>query len=299
MKKYTRRQFLRDASLAAIAFSAVPKIPKLFAETNPNLSVVEGDDPFKNTVKVIEQIGGMARFVKRGDVVVVKPNIGWDRRPEQAADTNPFVVGALVKMAYDAGAKKVKVLDNTCNEARRCYKNSGIEEEARKYGASVLYVEDFMLKEMDLKGEVLKKWMVYKDFVECDCLINVPILKNHGLSGLTIGMKNLMGAVGGRRGLMHMNIDKSVVDLARFFKPRLTVMDAYRILLRSGPQGGSLDDVALKRMIVAGADQVAVDAYGAKIFGRNANDFGFIKTGHMTGLGNMNINKMTVKVARL
>ena len=298
MKKYTRRDFLRAASIASIALSAKPmfKIGDLFAEAPlPNLAVVEGLSPFAITEKAIALLGGMNKFVSKGDVVVIKPNIGWDRKPEQAACTNPEVVGALVKMALNAGAKKVRVLDNTCNDSRRCYVTSGIEEAAKKYGAEVSHVEDFRLREMTIGGTAIKKWEVYKDFVECDKIINVPILKNHGLSGITMGFKNWLGAVGGHRGALHQNIHETVVDLGKFFKPRLTVLDAYRILLRNGPQGGSLDDVMLKKTVVAGIDPVAVDSYGALLFGKKPGDCQFIKNAFDQGLGQMNLEKLNIK----
>ena len=198
-------------------------------------------------------------------------------------------------MAFESGAKRVKVLDNTCNDSRRCYINSGIEKEAKKYGATVLHVEDFRLREMNIKGQVIKKWKVYKDFVECDCLINVPILKHHGLAGLTMGMKNWFGAIGGRRGQLHQDIDTTVVDLAAFFKPKLTILDAYRILLRNGPRGGSLKDVELKKTVIAGTDPVAVDAYGVKLFGGNSQKFGFLKIGKSRGLGEYDLRKIKVR----
>lgn len=302
MRKYTRREFLRTASITSLAISAASKIKlkSIFAtESNPELVVVQGESPFAITEKALELLGGMKRFVSKGDVVVVKPNIGWDRTPEQAATTNPEVVAALVKMALDAGAKKVKVLDNPCNDARRCYVSSGIEASAKKYGAEVLFAEEFRLKEMNINGNAIKKWDVYKDFVECDTLINVPILKDHGLTGLTAGIKNWMGAVGGRRGKLHQNIDDSIVDLARFFKPKLVILDAYRILLRNGPQGGSLNDVLLKKTIIAGTDQVAVDSYGAILFGKKPKDFSFINGGYARKLGEMNLDKLNIKKIKI
>ena len=298
MKKFSRREFLKTASVASLALYANPLIKgsKLFAQENKNtLAVVEGESPFTITENVIDLLGGMQKFVSKGDVVIIKPNIGWDRKPEQAGTTNPEVVGALVKMALNAGAKKVKVLDNTCNDPRRCYVNSGIEASAKKYGAEVSYVEDFRLKEMNIGGKIIKRWEVYKDFIECDKLINVPILKNHGLAGVTMGFKNWLGAIGGHRGALHQNIDETIVELGQFFKPKLTVLDAYRILLRNGPQGGSLDDVALKKTIIASTDPVAVEAYGAILFGKKPSDLPFIKNGYNAKLGEMDLKKLNIK----
>ena len=297
MKKYTRRDFIKTASLAGLAMSAggLSLLGKVFAAPLPHIGIAKGDSPSALVQKAVELIGGMKRFVSRGDVVVIKPNIGWDRTPEQAGNTNPLIVGTLVKMAFDAGAKVVKVLDNTCNDARRCYINSGIQAQAKKYGATVLHVEDFRLRDMNLAGDIIKNWKVYKDFVECDSLINVPILKHHGLAGVTVGMKNWLGAIGGRRWTLHQNINTTVVDLAAFFKPKLTVLDAYRVLLRNGPQGGSLGDVDLKKTVAAGVDPVAIDSLGVKLFGAKQSDYGFIEVASKRNLGQKDLSKVTVK----
>ncbi len=302
MNKYTRRKFLRDSSIATLALSAGPliKASDLFsAEKGIDLAVCGGESPFDITVKAVEFLGGMKKFVAKNDVVLIKPNMGWDRTPQQAANTNPYVMAALVKMAFDAGAKRVKVMDNTCNDARRCYVNSGVQKETKKYGATVLHVEDFRIKKMKIGGDVIKDWEVYKDFVECDCLINVPILKHHSLSKLTLGMKNWLGAIGGRRWVLHQNINTTMVDLAAFFKPKLTVLDSYRILLRNGPQGGSLGDVKTVKKVTAGVDPIAVDSMGVKIFSGKRQDFEFLSIGKKRGLGEYDLSKLNVKEVKL
>lgn len=293
MSKFNRRDFIKSSLIASSAIAFRPA--SLFAEKSSTIATANGDSPFKLTEKVIESLGGMKAFVSKGDIVMIKPNIGWDRSPEQAANTNPEVVASLVKMALDSGAKTVKVMDNTCNDERRCYVNSGIKKAAEKYGAKVLHVEEFRLRDMKVGGEIIKNWKVYKDFVECDTLINVPILKHHGLAELTMGMKNWLGAVGGRRRALHQNIHITVVDLAAFFKPKLTVLDAYRILLRNGPQGGSLGDVKLKKTLAASTDPVALDAFGIKTFGRKPRDFDHLKVASKRDLGEMDLDKVRVK----
>ena len=160
----------------------------------------------------------MGKFVGKGDKVVIKPNIGWDRTPEMAACTNPEVVKTLVELALDAGAKKVIVIDNTTNQAKRCYVRSGIQEAVKQAGGDMLFVDDYRVKKMALKGEWLKEWEILLDVVEADKLINVPIAKHHSLCRLTLGAKNWLGATGGARNQFHQSLDKTVVDLSRFLQ---------------------------------------------------------------------------------
>ena len=233
----------------------VPADPNL-----PELAVAQGEDPATLARKAIEAIGGMKRFVARGDVVVVKPNIAWDRTPEQAANTNPQVVAEVVRLCQEAGAKKVIVTDVSCNDARRCFERSGIAAAARAEGAEVLLPEERKFKEVDMRGEVLTEWPVLEYFLAADKMINVPIAKHHSLTGVTLGMKNWYGILGGPRHRLHQRIQESLVDLADFMRPTLTIVDAYRVLMRNGPTGGNVSDTSLKKSVVAAPDPVAIDA---------------------------------------
>lgn len=289
-----RRTFLKTVSISLIGSQFVDPA-NLFASSNQGssvLSIVRGEDPALIATEAVKALGGMSKFVSKGDVVLVKPNMGWDRTPEHAANTNPQVMGALVKMAYDAGAKKVKVFDFTCNSARRCYKNSGIAESVEAVGAEVSFVEDRKFKKMKIEGEKLDEWPIYKDAVEVDKIINVPIAKHHTLAGHTLAMKNLMGIIGGRRNLLHQKMDVNIVDLAAFFKPTLTVLDAYRILLANGPQGGNLNDVKMVNTVAASMDQVAIDAFGATLFGKTEKDLPHIQNAFARGLGEKDLTKV-------
>jgi uncharacterized protein (DUF362 family) len=248
------------------------------------------------TRKAIESLGGMGRFVSRGNVVWVKPNIGWDRRPEQAATTNPDVVAAIVEMCYQAGAKKVVVSDNPCNSADRTFSRSGIQQAAQKAGAQVFFLDDRKFRKMAVNGKVLKEWEIYQEVVEADRFINVAIVKHHSLSKATLGMKNLMGVIGGARNRLHQDIDNSLVDLAAFLKPHLVVLDAIRVLTANGPVGGNLADVKRKDTIVAGVDQVAVDAVGATLLGIKPETIGHIAQANARGLGTINYNALSPKL---
>jgi uncharacterized protein (DUF362 family) len=247
------------------------------------------------TRQAVEALGGMNRFVSKGNVVWIKPDIGWDRRPEQAATTNPDVVATLVEMSYQAGAKKVLVSDNPCNPARLSFPRSGIQSAAEKAGAEVIFLDERKFKMMSINGKVLKEWQVYQDIVEADRLINVPIAKNHNLCLATLGIKNLMGAIGGPRNRLHQDLGSTLVDLAAFFKPRLVVLDAIRVLTANGPVGGNLADVKRKDTIAAGIDQVAVDALGATLLGYKPELIGYIAQGNARGLGTINFNSLAPK----
>jgi len=289
-----RRDFLKDITIGSILLNVKPGLLAQGKEY-PDLALIQGNSPAQLTKEAVALLGGINRFVSKGDVVLVKPNIGWDRTPKQAACTNPEVVKTLVELCLDAGAKQVKVMDNPCNPARRTYVRSGIAAAAKKAGAKVPYPNDHRLKKMALKGEWLKEWEVYTDFVEADKIINAPIAKTHSLSRLTMGMKNWLGALGGKRNQLHQNLDFAMVDLAAFFKPVLTVLDGYRILIRNGPQGGRLSDVKLHKTIVAGVDYVAVDAIGATFFGIKPEELRFLQLANQKGFGEINLEKLRIE----
>lgn len=302
-----RRQFIRDIALwsAGIALTA-PRfniLPEALAAEQPAplLCVAKGEDYAPLVTRVLEPLGGMAHFVKPGDKVVVKPNIGWDRSPEQAANTHPLVVQALVVQALEAGAQRVLVFDRTSNEQRRCYANSGIEQAIRAIKdrrAVIEHIDQRKFVPVDItKGQSLTRWDLYRDALECDCYINVPVAKHHGLSRLTLGLKNSMGVIGGNRGRLHFELAQSLADLATVIRPKLTVIDATRILLRNGPQGGNLNDVRRMDTLIASADPVAADAYATTLFDLSPEAVDSTVAAHAMGLGEMDLNRIQVLTA--
>jgi uncharacterized protein (DUF362 family) len=240
----------------------------------------------------------MKQFVRPGDKVVVKPNIGWDRAEEYAANTNPVVVKALVEQALEAGASRVQVFDRTCNEKRRCYKNSGIEDALKSLKNKKVrheHIDDRKFIPVEIKrGKSLSDIKIYRDALEADCYINVPIAKHHSLSRLTLGLKNSMGVIGGNRGMMHFSLGQKLADLATVIQPALTVIDATRILLDNGPQGGSLDDVKAMNTLVASTDPVAADAYATTLFGLQPGEIESTVAAYKMGLGEMNLERMDI-----
>jgi uncharacterized protein (DUF362 family) len=295
-----RRDFLKIGAGGAAAMAAAGAMGPLerawAAPARPDLAVAKGTSPEAITRAAIAAMGGMGAFVSKGDIVVVKPNIGWDRTPEQAADTNPIVVATLVQLCLEAGAKTVKVFDRTCNDPRRCYVQSQIEPMAQKAGAEVSHIDDRKFKEVAIpKGEAIKSWPLYRDILEADKIINVPIAKHHGLSGLTLSFKNWMGVMGASRGRIHQNIHESLVDLYTVLRPTLVVLDAVRILTANGPQGGSLKDVKQMDTVVVGTDQVAIDSFGATLFGKKGADLGVVAAASRRGMGTMDLDKLAIK----
>jgi uncharacterized protein (DUF362 family) len=248
----------------------------------------------KLTEKAIAGLGGLERFVHKGDVVWVKPNIGWDRTPELAGNTNPDVVATIVRLCFEAGAKTVKVGDNTCNPAQKTYVTSGIAEAARAAGAKVLFLDKARFREADIKGEALKKIPVYPEVLECDLVINVPIVKTHSIAKLTMCMKNYMGVID-QRFKLHQNIGPCLADLTRYMKPRLCILDAVRVLTANGPMGGNPADVAVKTTVAAGVDIVALDALGAEILGRKPESITSIVAAEKAGLGKVDYRKLALK----
>ena len=259
----------------------------------PEMAIIQGEDPAQLARTALAELGGMNRFVSRGDIVLVKPNIGWDRTPEQAANTNPDVVAEIVRQCLNSGAKRVIVTDVSCNEAHRCFQRSGIAAAAQNAGAEVILPDPSRFKEVDLQGEVLTRWQVFEPYLNVDKVINVPIAKHHALTGTTLGMKNWYGILGGSRNQLHQHIHESLVDLADFMRPTLTVIDCYRILLRNGPTGGNLEDVLLKKTLVASTDPVAIDAYVAKsCWNLEADALPYLAMAAKRGLGKLDFETL-------
>ncbi|UCE66088.1 MAG: DUF362 domain-containing protein [Candidatus Zixiibacteriota bacterium] len=241
-------------------------------------------------------IGGIGRFVTQGDIVTIKPNIGWDRTPEQGANTNPVLIEAVAKLCFDAGASKVIITDAPCNDFRRTFLRSGIGGLSKKIGVNIIYPEQHRFVNVDLGGEILGKWPVLRPFLETDKLINMPVVKHHNLTRITVGMKNWYGVLGGPRGRLHQQIDTSIADLADFFRPTLIIVDATRVLFRNGPVGGSLSDVETYHTVIAATDQVAADSYSCRFLDLKPDSLIFLKMAESRGLGKIKDYKLIEKI---
>lgn len=294
-----RREFIKKSTILTSSV-CLPGLFNIGAESGGPLVVkVEGESPYEITKKAVDALGGMKKFVSKQDIVMVKPNIGWNRTIEQAANTNPEVIKAVVEMVLNAGAKKVIVMDNTCHKPEDTYNRSGIKKAAEGAGADVRFADENRTTIFDFKGQSLKRWPVFKDFLEVDKFINVPILKHHGSAGLTIGMKNLYGILSGRRGKLHRNMGMGIADLGHGFKTDLTIVDAYRVLLRNGPTGGRVSDVELKKSVIASSNILEADVVAINLFGKEPMSFEFIRAAAEKKMGQTDLTKINLKTIKI
>ncbi len=299
-----RREFIKETIKYCIASGiTLSGIDKLFAEIvklkeNKNILVaVKGKSPDKMFESGIAAIGGITKFVKKGQTVLIKPNIGWDVPPELAANTNPLLVGAIVKHCVDAGARKVYVFDHTCDNWERAYKNSGIEYAVKKAGG-IMVPGNFKSNYQKVTipdGKILKSALVHELLLTSDVFINVPVLKSHGSAKLTISMKNLMGVVWDRRYWHITDLNQCIADFSAFRKPDLTVIDAYNVMTKHGPRGTDGSDLIKMKTQIISTDFVAADAAATKIFGINPENIRYIKIADEKGLGSMNLKEINIK----
>lgn len=297
-----RRTFIKKSIGVSITLGTMAhsgSYDNLFAQSTLPIDLValKGGEPDIMFDKGIEALGGMKIFVKKGSRVVVKPNIGWDVSPERAGNTNPKLISRIIKHCYDAGAKEVMVVDHTCDEWKRCYSNSGIEKAAKDAGAKVVpgasesYYHDVAIPQ----GISLKTAKEHEVILGADVFINVPILKNHSGSSLTVSMKNLMGNVWDR-GYWHRNdLHQCIADFATFRKPHLNIVDAYSIMRTNGPRGVSVDDVVTMKAQLISTDIVAADAAAAKLFGTKPEDIRHIQIASEMKVGTMDLDKLNIK----
>lgn len=307
MKKLDRREFLSAAAGIGATFiisgcgkdqsagaeSTAPRTAKFDEKT---LAVASGKDPAKLTRAAVDALGGMGKLVKKGDFVVVKPNIAWNQPPEVGATTNPHVVAEIVKMCKEAGAGRVLVIDHIIDKpAEMVLGLSGIAAACQTAGAEVAAAQnesDFRTVEIP-KGKAMKSDTCIKDVLKADVLINVPIAKVHGMTKLTLGLKNLMGCNWDRQGWHQNALDQCIADYATAIRPDLTILDANRIMLTGGPKGpGKTKDVG---QVIAGVDPVAVDAYGTTLFGMKPEEIKHIQLAHDLGLGEIDLTKVKIK----
>jgi uncharacterized protein (DUF362 family) len=310
MRDCTRREFLRLAGLAAAGVSLAPDPPQEGRLASPVsspgapkkksvLSVARGGSPADVTAAAVAALGGMEAFVSRGDDVVVKPNIctGY-HGPEYAATTNPEVVATLVALCLRAGAGRVRVMDTPFGSpAEEAYRVSGIQEAVERAGGEMQIMSPAGFREYRIPaGRDLTSWPIYRDVLTCDALIDVPIAKDHGATRLSLGGKNLLGVILDP-GDIHTNIGQRTADLMSVCRPTLTVVDAVRVLTANGPTGGDLNDVERLDTVLASADIVAADAFAATLFGLTGADIPYVQAAYDMGLGEMDLEKVTVRKA--
>ena len=313
-----RRNFLKAIALTGAALSIKESgamtmmsqhfnaAPLAAAAGAYDLVAVMGGEPAAMFRKGIAEMGGMAKFVKKGQKVVVKPNIGWDKKPEFAGNTNPDLVAEIVRQCIKAGAKEVVVFDHTCDDWRKCYANSGIEAAAKAAGAKIVPAhEESYYRTVDLpKGKSLKSTKIHEAILNCDVRINVPVLKNHGGAQMSISMKNHMGIVWDRGYFHSHDLQQCIADICTLEKAAvLNVVDAYRLMKTNGPRGKSEADVVMSKGLFISQDIVAVDT-AATTFFNQVRDMPLESVGHLAKaqalkLGTMNIDKLKVKKIKM
>ncbi len=312
-----RREVLKVGGIALSGVAAINflSLQEAYANADKNetafqkdgdLIAVMGDQPALMLEKAIEELGGIGQFVKPGNKVVIKPNIGWAKTPEMSANTNPVLVGALTRMCLAQGASEVLVFDHTCNEWQSCYELSGIEEEVKKNGGKMLpgnnesYYRDVKLPE----GKILKSTKIHEALLDCDVWFNMPVLKHHGGAKMSISMKNYMGIVWDRRFFHKEGLHQCIADVNSWGKrPALNIVDAYRTLTQNGPQGKSEADVVQTNAMFVSADPIAVDTAAIKFFAQlksvNLEDVSHVAMGEAHHIGTSDLSKKNIKRIKL
>lgn len=296
-----RRHFLRKGLGAGVGIGFSPLIyhslnaGNLF---NPyDLIAVKGGEPDQMLDKAMEALGGMNQYVKKGQTVVVKPNVGWDASPERGANTNPKLIKRIIEHCFNVGAKDVYVFDNTCDNWNKCYTNSGIEKVVKDAGGKMVAGNsEGYYQEIDFnKGKVIKSAKVHELILESDVFINVPVLKHHSSARVTISMKNLMGIVWDRRFWHRNDLHQCIAEFPLYRMPDLNIVDAYNVMKRNGPRGVSTADLIPMKSLIVSPDIVAADAAAAMIFGSKPEEIPYIRIAHEMNVGTMDLDKLSIK----
>ncbi len=265
----------------------------------PDLAVVKGEVVEKNVRAAVALLGGMERFVKKDGKVVIKPNVLNGRPPEYATTTSPELMSAVIKMCWEAGAKSVVVFDRTTTDDRAAFQVTGLAKAVSDAGGKLIYLSNRNYEVVKIpEGKVLTSWPFVTDALTADTFINLTLPKDHSVSGATMTMKNLMGIMGGSRGQIHSDFAQKIVDVNTLVKPTLAILDAYRVLFRNGPTGGDLADVKLMKTLVAGTNQVSIDAYGTQFFGKKPVDFDWLVEASKRGMGEIDVTKLNIATSQ-
>ena len=301
-----RRDFIGKGIRTAAFYGAAISIPYYSRVFGQNASppqapydmvAIKGGEPELMYEKAIEAMGGIGAYVKKGQTVLVKPNIGWDVSPERAGNTNPGLVKRVIEHCLQAGAKKVYVFDNTCDKWDHCYEHSGIQKAVSDAGATIVpgNTESYYQEVEIPEGKKLKKTKVHELAMQSDVFINIPVLKSHSSTRMTCAMKNLMGVVWDRSFWHKNDLHQCIADYSTFSKkPQLNIVDAYRVMMRNGPRGVSLNDTILMKSMIITTDMVAADAAAAKIFGIDPADVAYIGLADSLGTGTMKLDQLNI-----
>lgn len=294
----TGREYFRE-----LAERRAHKIPKFAIELTPSdvqLVIVRGSSPSKMVRAAFDALGGARKFIRSGDIVFIKPNVAFDRPPALCATTNPETLKAVIEVCYEAGAKEVIVADNPINDPEGCFIKTGIKRAALEAGAKLIYPKPEKFEMVEVGGEKIKAWLAfYEPLKRATKVIGVAPVKDHNLSSASLCMKNWYGLLGGARNRFHQHIHCVIADLAGWITPTLVILDGVRVLMRNGPTGGSIGDVAVKNTLVAGVDQVAVDAFGYTLLERDPAELKYLQRAKERGIGNPNWKELRWREVRV
>jgi uncharacterized protein (DUF362 family) len=279
---------------------SLPSFAQEGLNSQASMAIAHGTDRFATTRAAIEALGGIQRFISKGDVVMLKPNVAFDRPPALAATTHPDSLRVIAQMVLDAGARKIIVADNPINSPAGCFLKSGLQAVASELNLDLMYPEHSAFTNLELEGEILRHWpMFYRPFEKADKVIGIAPCKDHNLCSASMTMKNWYGLLGGRRNQFHQHIHSIISDFALMVKPSLVVLDGMNVLISNGPTGGRLSDVKEMGTVVAGTDMVAVDSYGyTHMLERDVANLEYLHKAHERGLGNMNWKESNWKEVR-
>ncbi|TXT49276.1 MAG: hypothetical protein FD137_739 [Spirochaetes bacterium] len=312
----TRREFLKGCAAvgaSALMLSLPSRVDRLYAQgkspapiqpaadpsarKSPDLVAVRGGSQSSRLDRAMQEFGGIGTFVRKGQTVVIKPNIGWSQEPQVAANTNPELVKRLVEHCLEAGAAKVWVFDHSCDNGPRSYRDSKIESYAKSAGAVVVPGDNSSHYQMvSIPGAVaLKRAKFHELALEADVFINVPVLKDHSGAGMTCAMKNLMGAVWDRGEFHRLGLDQCIADVGLWRKPILNIVDAGKVMLSGGPRGYASSRYAEPQLLIASRDIVAVDTVSAMTLGRTPGEFGYIAMAERANLGTTKIAELDIR----
>ena len=295
IKKSLQAGLITGSVLSTVGYSNL--LAGIIPGDKYDLVAIKGDEPDIMFDKGIQFLGGMKSFIRKGQSVVIKPNIGWDVGPERGANTNPVLISRIIKHCYEAGAKDVYVFDHSCDNWIRCYSNSGIERAVKEAGGKMVpantqsYYQEIKIK----NTESLKQVLVHELILSSDVFINVPVLKVHDSAGLTISMKNLMGVVWDRGFWHRNNLHQCIAEFPSFRKPDLNIVDAYSVMKRNGPRGVSKADLVEMKSQIISTDIVAADAAAAKLFGMNPDHIAYINIADQMKTGTKDLSKLSIK----
>jgi uncharacterized protein (DUF362 family) len=265
----------------------------------PHIGVAKGN-PGPATRAAVGLLGGMKSFVKPGNKVVIKPNLSFPHSIESATNTHPLVTRELVSMCKEAGASRIRVLDNPTQRAERCIKTT--KDALGIFNQDIVHAlvdQDFYKPAAIPEGRYFKQTDVMQDVLEADVLIAAPVAKSHTMTGVSLSMKGMMGLIYNRQ-TMHADydLDQAIIDLCSLLKPHLVVADLIRVLSTNGPWGPGR--VIRMDTVIASNDMVAADAktvgmcewYGQRFEPRQVDH---IRIAHERGLGRMDVENLHVK----